>query len=308
MIIKDPCSVYKKKLEIVFGYFDLKTKKKKNTYYNPSDLKKKNILLTRRSSVSTSIFSLQPDMSFSILGPKHTITHVLIPLNNLPEILKNEKYFYKLNAYKKRKLAYVFCKGVCSDRIKTLFDLNRTRNNNEVKKILKDMRVINRKLIKFKDKKELMGYEGNIAKYFYQGLSIFDKRWKKVRDRESKDIVNILMNFSHTVLRNKILLKMFEKGINPNQGFLHDNGRNEIFLVFDFSELWIAYIDKLIFYSLERKIIHDNDIIDGNLTDRAIKNIISLIEDRITEKEIDNKLEEFLSYIKNDNKRLSWKI
>lgn len=311
MIIKNPCKIYKKKLEIVIGYYDLKEGKKSNVFYNPLSLKGENIILTKDSSISTSIFKLQPNLSISIYDSKQKqITHTLISLNNLPDILKNEKYFYTLNRYKKKKLAYIFCKGICNDRIKILFDLNRVRKNKKIKDVLVQMRMINKKLIKFKDKKELMGYEGNIAKLFYYGLSIIDQRWIKVRDIESKDIINILMNFTHTILRNKILFKMIEKGINPNHGFLHDNNnRNETFLVFDISELWIAYIDKLIFYALQKKIVKDNDITkDGKLTDKSIKNIILLVNERVTDQEIENKLDEFLLYISNKKNRLSWKI
>lgn len=308
MIIKNQCKIYKKKLEIVIGYYDLNKNEKKNVYYNPKDLKGKNIFLTRDSSISTSIFKLQPDLSISVFDcKKKCITHVFMPLNNISDILQNEKYFHMLNSYKRKKLAYIFCKGVCTDRIKILFDLNRVRKNKEIINLLNQMRLINAKLIKSKDKKELMGYEGNIAKSFYYGLSIIDKRWSKVRDIKSKDIINILMNFAHTILRNRILLKMIEKGINPNQGFLHDNGRNETFLVFDFAELWIAYIDKLIFYAIERKIIHEKDIKEDKLNDKAIENIITLINQRISDEEIEKKLDEFLLYLKGAKKRLSWK-
>jgi CRISPR-associated endonuclease Cas1 len=308
MIIKNKCKIYKKKLEIVIGYYDLNKNEKKNVYYNPKDLKGKNILLTKDSSISTSIFKLQPDLSISVFDyKKKCITHTLMSLDNISEILKNEKYFYMLNSYKRKKLAYIFCKGVCTDRIKILFDLNRVRKNKKIIELLKQMRLINAKLIKSKDKKELMGYEGNIAKSFYYGLSIIDKRWNKVRDTKSKDIINILMNFAHTIIRNRILLKMIEKGINPNQGFLHDNERNETFLVFDFAELWIAYIDKLIFYAIERKIIHEEDIKEDRLNDKAIENIITLINQRVTDEEIEKKLDEFLLYLKGVKKRLSWK-
>ena len=188
--------------------------------------------------------------------------------------------------------------------------MNETRNNLVVKEALEEMRKLDKKLIKARTREELMGIEGNIAKDFYFCLSEFNYVWDKnfrTRDRNSKDIINSLMNFSHTVLRNKISYRLILNGINPYHSFLHNNHRNQEYLTFDFAEFWVAYIDKLIFYSLERGIIKETDIKEnGYLNDNAKHKIIKLINERITNQQVDKKIKEFIGYLKGEN-RFGWK-
>lgn len=305
MIIGNPCSIYKKDLRIAISEFDLDRKEKINTYLNPKDIN--NFVLTNKSSISTEILKLKPDLNIVILNKGKPISS-LVPIDNLPKILTNESLFSNLSKYKRKKLRYIFCKGVCSSRIKVLSRLNEKRKNIIVKDILDLMRKLDKKLIKSKTREELMGIEGNITKYFYNGLAEFNDYFDITRNRNSKDIVNILMNFTHTFLRNKIYYRLILNGLNPYHSFLHNNNRNQAYLCFDFAEFWIAYIDKLIFYSLERRIIKVEDINkEGILSKNSIKKIINLINKRIPDSKIDSKIKEFKEYLKGKN-RFGWVI
>jgi CRISPR-associated endonuclease Cas1 len=304
MIITNPCSLYKKKLEIGVGFFDYNTKKKSNIFLNPMEVS--DIILTRASSISSEIFKLNPNINI-LLFNNGIPTHTIIPIDNLPKILKNEELFYKLSKHKKRKLAWIFCKGICSNRIEVISRLNETRNNEVVKETLKEMSELDKKLINAKEINELMGFEGNIAKKFYFCLSQFNKLFNVNRDRYNKDIVNVLMNLSHTILRNKIKYRLFLKGLNPSHSFLHGReSRCEDYLVWDFAELWIAYVDKLIFYSLEKGIIKEDSVIEGKLNEDSKNKIIRLVDERITNEMIDEKINDFINYLKGTG-RFNWK-
>jgi len=304
MIIDYPCNIHKKKLEICISFKNWDTGKNENKYFNPNEVQE--LILTRgNSSVSGSIFKLNPNLNIMFFSEGKPIANVL-PMNKIPKILKNEELFYKLSKHKKRKLAWIFCKAVCSQRIKVISRLNETRNNEIVKQELIQMRKLDKKLSKAKTNEELMGIEGNIAKKFYFCLSNFNKLFNVKRNRFNKDIVNCLMNLSHTIIRNKIKYRLFIKGISPHHSFLHKrDNRNEDYLVWDFSEFWVAYCDKLIFYALERRIIKENDIIDGKLKMNEKNKIIKLVDKRISNEIIDNKINKFIGYLKGKN-RFSW--
>lgn len=307
LIIENPCNLYKKKLEIGIGYYDYLTDKKTNKFINPDNIDE--IILTRgASSISTDIFKLNPNLEITIYN-NGSPSHLIIPINNLPKIMKNEQIFNKISKHKKRKLAWIFCKAVCSGRIEALSLIQDKREENAiVKDILKKMRELDLTLIKSKTKNEMMGIEGNIAKYFYAGLSEFSPLFKVNRKRENIDVVNVMMNLGHTVLRNKIKFRLIIKGLNLNHGFLHERqDRNEDYLVWDFAEFWIPYIDKLIFFCLDKGIIKENEINeDGRLTIKAKNEFIKLLNRRIKNENIDKKIDEFVGYLKGEN-RLSWK-
>jgi len=306
MIIDKPCNIHKKKLEIEISYFDFETGKKHNEYLDPSKIKE-DIILTRNSSISTGIFKLNPNLNIIIVHHGKP-THSIISLEKMPLIFKNQKIFDKVSKYKKRKLAYVFAKGVCSGRIKVLFRLNEKRNNKDVKNILKKMRELDRKLILAKDINEIMAYEGNTAKLFYKGLSKLNEEFNFKRDRFGKDIVNVLLNISRGVLRNRILTRLLIRGISPHNSFLHINHHSNNSLVFDFSEFWIPTTDKLVFYCINKGIIKKFDIDkEGRINKKGLQKICDLIDKRINVKEIDKKIDEFINYLKTGNK-FSWKI
>lgn len=303
-IIENPCNIHKKKLEIGIGYYDFETGKKSNEYINPNEIDE--IILTRSSKISTDIFKLNPNLTILCFNNGKPVASFL-PLDNLPTILKNEELFSNLSKYKQRRLTWIFCRGVSSSRIKTLFRLNETRNNKEVSENLKKMREINLKIKHYATKQELMGFEGNIAKLFYNSLGKLNPDFIFKRDRLSKDIVNVLMNFCHTILRERVKIRIIANGINPYHSFLHGKeDRSEQYLSWDFTEFWIPYVDKLIFYSLERGIVKKDDITDGRLSIDAKNKIVRLINERISTEEIDSKIQDFLKYLKGKGK-FSWK-
>lgn len=305
MIIQNNCNLSRRRRDILIKGFDILQNKKFSKYLNPKELD--NIVLTGKSTVSTEIFSLNPEMNISIFN-RGKLTHTVIPIGNIPKIIKNEELFSKLSRYKRKKLSWIFCKAVCSSRIKVISRLNETRKNTLVSDALKEMRILENKLSKAKSREEMMGYEGNIAKLFYFCLGEFNNLFDVRRDRFSIDIVNSLMNLGHTVLRNKINTRLILNGINPVHGFLHQReGRNENYLTWDFAEFWIPYVDKLIFYSLEKGIIKERDFNkEGRLNNLKIKSFINLIYKRITDKEIDSKIKEFIGFLEGKN-HFSWK-
>jgi CRISPR-associated endonuclease Cas1 len=305
-IIEDKCQLKKENLGIRLYSYNFNKKEKYTEVINPKELD--SLILIRPSTISTDIFKLNPNIQVTIFNNGNP-THLIYPINSTPKIIKNYIKLNNLSSFKKKKLGYVFCKGVCSNRIKVLSRLNEIRKNKFVSNTLKEMRILDRKLIKCKNKKEMMGLEGNIAKKFYIALNELNPQFESKRIRNSRDLSNILMNFYRTLLRTKITLRLNSFNIPLNYGFLHEKkDRNQPYLVWDFAGLWIPYIDKLVFYTIERQIIKEEDILEnGRLKNDAIKKAVNLINARISNEDIDNKINQFLNYVESKG-RFNWKI
>jgi len=275
-------------------------------YLIPKDLN--DIVLTSQSSISTEIYKLNPELNITILS-KGSIVASVNPANNISKIIRNERLFNSLSKYKRRKLMWTFCKAACSSKIKILSRLNEERKDDEIKTNIEKMRVLDKKLKELKSREEMMGVEGNVAKIFYSSLRKLGEEFSsdfKSRGRYESGIVNSLMNFGHTILRNKIKNRLTANNISSCHSFLHkEDGYNDT-LVFDFSEFWLAQVDKIIFYSINKGIIKLDEIKkDGKLKETARLKIIELISSRIENKNIDIKIKEFKGFLKSKN-NFSW--
>ena len=100
---------------------------------------------------------------------------------------------------------------------------------------------------------ELMGYEGQCAKFYFEGLSkciesefAFNGRSR----RPPKDPFNSLISLGYSVLMNEIYNEIEAKGLNPYFGFLHQDAEKHPTLVSDLLEEWRAAVVDSIAMSL----------------------------------------------------------
>ena len=84
--------------------------------------------------------------------------------------------------------------------------------------------ICRKKVAECKDVYEIMGYEGQGAKYYFDGLSkcineefVFHGRSR----RPPLDEFNSMIGLGYSVLMNEIYGKIEEKGLNPYFGFIH---------------------------------------------------------------------------------------
>jgi len=227
------------------------------------------------------------------------------------------KKLIELNKTQQKKLAYIFCKAVSRKRIEVIKRFNEKRNNLLLKERLKEMRLQEKKLIKVKSIEELKSIEGNIAKHYY--VCFKELLPKEIgfesRNRDNQDVFNAVINAIHSLLRTTINQKLTIKSINTSFGFLHyQKDHNKPFLVWDFSEFWLPYTDKLAFYLVNKQIIKSNQLIKAQnnhgkwLNKKAWHSIHKIFEERISEKIIDSKIQEFIDFIEKKKNRFSWSI
>lgn len=92
---------------------------------------------------------------------------------------------------------------------------------------------------------ELIGFEGQAAKYYFQGLSKCinpEFRFEGRSKRPPKDEFNSLISLGYSVLMNEVYCKIELKGLNPYFGFIHRDAEKHPTLASDLMEEWRAVI------------------------------------------------------------------
>lgn len=126
-----------------------------------------------------------------------------------------------------------------------------SRNKEEdISSEVKGIKALMYKIDKCKNIKQLMGYEGSIAKNYFKALSkLIDENFKfNGRSRRPpKDEFNSLISYGYTILFNEIYGKVEKHGLNPYFGFLHRDDENHPTLCSDLLEEWRpVIIDSLV--------------------------------------------------------------
>ncbi|MGL5380013.1 type I-B CRISPR-associated endonuclease Cas1b [Clostridium sp.] len=104
---------------------------------------------------------------------------------------------------------------------------------------------------------ELMGYEGNIRKVYYEAWNIvidqkidFTKRVKNPPD----NMINTLISFVNTLVYTKVLGAIYHTQLNPTVSYLHEPGVRRFSLSLDIAEIFKPILaDRLIFSLLNKK-------------------------------------------------------
>lgn len=107
---------------------------------------------------------------------------------------------------------------------------------------------------------EIMGYEGNAARLYFDGLSQLvhpEFAFKGRSRRPPKDEFNSMLSFGYSLLMNEIYGKLENKGLNPYFGFIHSDRENHPTLASDLMEEWRAtLIDSLVMSLVNGHEIH----------------------------------------------------
>lgn len=112
-------------------------------------------------------------------------------------------------------------------------------------------------------KASVMGIEGSAARLCF---SIFNSlildsslRSEERKPRSKPDQLNALLDFSYTLLFNRINSMLRVRGLNPYLGILHSSKNNYESLVADFQEPFRARMDRFVLRLLNKNIITSKD-------------------------------------------------
>lgn len=114
-----------------------------------------------------------------------------------------------------------------------------------VEEEVKMMNLLGRKALEAGTLDELRGYEGNAAKYYFQGLSKLvepEFAFQGRSRRPPRDVFNSMLSLGYSLLMNEIYGKIEGKGLNPYFGFLHADKEKHPTLASDLMEEWRAVI------------------------------------------------------------------
>lgn len=128
----------------------------------------------------------------------------------------------------------------------------------------KDVRVymdrieeLRKNIYKSKSIQELMGYEGNIRKVYYESWNIIidqDIDFKKRVKNPPDNMINTLISFINTLVYTKVLGAIYHTQLNPTVSYLHEPGIRRFSLSLDIAEIFKPIIgDRLIFSLLNKK-------------------------------------------------------
>lgn len=110
---------------------------------------------------------------------------------------------------------------------------------------LKMVRICREKVLRCQTIPELIGYEGQGAKAYFQGLSaLIDPSFSfhGRNRRPPRDEFNSMLSLGYSVLMNEIYGKIEAKGLNPYFGFMHRDKEKHPTLASDMMEEWRAVI------------------------------------------------------------------
>ena len=136
---------------------------------------------------------------------------------------------------------------------------------------------------------EMIGFEGQAAKYYFRGLSacIDDNFTFQGRNkRPPVDNVNALLSFVYTLLTNMITSALETVGLDPYMGYLHTERPGRASLALDLiEELRPIFADRFVLSLINKKIVSAKDFKKKEngavlLTDDARKRVITEWQNR----------------------------
>lgn len=157
---------------------------------------------------------------------------------------------------------------------------------------------------KSKNIQEVMGYEGNIRKVYYEAWNVIvdqEINFKKRVMHPPDNMINTLISFVNSVIYTKVLSEVYKTQLNPTISYLHEPSERRFSLCLDISEIFKPIIgDRLIFSLLNKKQITKKSFTKGlngmHLTKEASAKIMKEIDNRLLNTIKHKELDKVVSY------------
>lgn len=205
-----------------------------------------------------------------------------------------------INLEKRLEIAREFIEGASFNIYRNLRYYN--SRGKDLKKYMYQIEELRSQLSKTNNIEELMGYEGNIRKIYYESWNIiinqeinFEKRVKNPPD----NMINSLISFINTLFYTKVLGEIYKTQLNPTVSYLHQPSTKRFSLSLDISEVFKPLIvDRLIFSLLNKNQITEKSFVREfeylRLKEESSKLIVKEFEERlkqvITHKDLGRKI------------------
>lgn len=159
----------------------------------------------------------------------------------------------------------------------------------DVKVYMDKIEELRKSIHKSNSIQELMGYEGNIRKVYYESWNIIidqDIDFKKRVKNPPDNMINTLISFINTLIYTKVLGAIYNTQLNPTVSYLHEPGVRRFSLSLDIAEIFKPIIgDRLIFSLLNKKQIttksFTKELNHLHLTREASRIIVSELDQKL---------------------------
>lgn len=164
--------------------------------------------------------------------------------------------------------------------------------NNDVDKVVRDLDLCKRNILRVNSKTDLMGIEGQAANAYFSvfaNLIIQQKQdfpFSGRNRRPPKDAVNAMLSLAYTLIANDVAAALETVGLDPYVGFLHALRPGRTSLALDLMEELRAYLgDRFVLSLINRRQISPSDFLyQGEkgvvLTDSARKTFLTAWQNR----------------------------
>lgn len=131
--------------------------------------------------------------------------------------------------------------------------------------------------------------EASAARVYWGEISRIYPQFKG-RDHESRDPLNVSLNYAYAILYYRVLKYLVLAGLDPYLGFVHRDRSGKESLVYDFSEMFKPYVDMVVLNALKEglTVTLREGLMDGESRDRLAKAVVQGMEERVKEREDHN--------------------
>ncbi|MDO5852266.1 MAG: type I-B CRISPR-associated endonuclease Cas1b, partial [Methanobacteriaceae archaeon] len=109
---------------------------------------------------------------------------------------------------------------------------------------------------------EIMNIEGRIHSEYYQKFDEIipsDFKIEKRTRQPPENMMNALLSFGNSLMYSTVLSEIYRTQLNPTVSYLHEPLERRFSLALDLSEIFKPiFIDRLIFYLVNKKMITEN--------------------------------------------------
>lgn len=276
--------------------------------------KRGNRLRVRKTEQTLKEIGLEKLEGIVLIGRTHVTTPLMtellereIPLTWLSE---TGKFFGRLepttsiNILRQREqfrraddeiFCHEFSKAIITAKIKNsrviLRRYNYNKEHSRITEILQELSSYVLKVNQTENINQILGYEGNSSRLYFEGLSLLVKEEFKFSGRSKqppRDPFNSLISFGYTLLLYEIYTALIHKGLNPYASYMHQPRKGHPALASDLIEEWRSVlVDSMVMKSISSNMLTPEDFkppADNGgiyLTQSASKIFIQTFEKRI---------------------------
>lgn len=168
------------------------------------------------------------------------------------------------------------------NQVTVLQRYNRRCKSLKVEYNIRQMKAIMKHISLTENKEQLMGYEGVIAKYYFEtlGLMVPESFAFVKRSRQPpRDAFNSMLSFGYTLLMYEMYTAIINQGLHPYFGFLHALKNHHPALASDLIEEWRSVIvDSMVMslvhhHEISAELFHEDEETGGVYLKREGRNI-----------------------------------